>query len=84
MDERWKYSLNHSEHGISPDGKRSWDTNFDDHSFSTFFSESESGVSFYIIILYKNCFLKKFVPRAVMIDTEPMVVDGIKVTVNSC
>ena len=49
------------EHGIQPDGVIQNDTTTgpDDNSFTTLFSESESG---------------KYVPRAVFMDTEPTVV----------
>ncbi|VUZ44334.1 unnamed protein product, partial [Hymenolepis diminuta] len=53
------------EHGIRPDGQIPSDVaigSFED-SFSTFFSETDAG---------------KYVPRALMIDLEPTVVDEIR------
>lgn len=53
------------EHGISNDGNLS-ETRVgdDDSTFHTFFSESHTG---------------KFVPRAVLVDTEPTVLDEVRV-----
>merc|ERR1712141_636122 len=53
------------EHGIQPDGQMPSDKTIGggDDSFNTFFSETGSG---------------KHVPRAVMIDLEPTVVDEIR------
>jgi len=50
------------EHGIKPDGTLS-NANNDDQGFQTFFSETGSG---------------KYVPRAVMVDLEPSVVDEVR------
>jgi tubulin alpha len=51
------------EHGIQPDGRLAADKTGKDQAFSTFFSETGSG---------------KFVPRCVMIDLEPSVVDEVR------
>lgn len=51
------------EHGISPDGRFPEGTHVDDHSFETFFSETEGG---------------KHVPRTVMVDLEPSVIDEVR------
>ncbi|XP_034984218.1 tubulin alpha-8 chain isoform X1 [Zootoca vivipara] len=53
------------EHGINPDGTFQDETNKfnDDDSFTTFFSETRTG---------------KHVPRAVMVDLEPTVVDEVR------
>ncbi|XP_008943956.1 PREDICTED: tubulin alpha chain-like, partial [Merops nubicus] len=53
------------EHGIEPDGiiSSSASSGQTDSSFGTFFSESGSG---------------KYVPRAIFIDLEPSVIDGIR------
>ncbi len=53
------------EHGIHPDGQMPSDDSFGvaDDSFNTFFSETTSG---------------KHVPRAVMIDLEPTVIDEVR------
>ena len=51
------------EHGIQPDGKMPSDQNNQDDSFSTFFSETGNG---------------RHVPRAVMVDLEPTVIDEIR------
>ncbi|CAJ0586847.1 unnamed protein product, partial [Mesorhabditis spiculigera] len=50
------------EHGIQPDGKMPSDQKSDD-SFTTFFSETGTG---------------RYVPRAIMVDLEPTVVDEIR------
>ncbi|KAI1718057.1 trehalase domain-containing protein [Ditylenchus destructor] len=56
------YSL---EHGIQPDGRMPSDTTvgIEDHSYNTFFSETQSG---------------KHVPRAIFLDLEPTVVDEVR------
>lgn len=51
------------EHGILPDGRLPEGQQSDDHSFGTFFSETSSG---------------KQVPRTVMVDLEPTVVDEVR------
>ncbi|KAF5395035.1 Tubulin alpha chain [Paragonimus heterotremus] len=53
------------EHGIQPDGLMNTDknTDFTDDSFNTFFSETNAG---------------KYVPRVVMVDLEPTVLDEIR------
>ena len=53
------------EHGIHPDGQMPSDDSIGvaDDSFNTFFSETSSG---------------KHVPRAIMIDLEPSVIDEIR------
>jgi len=53
------------EHGISPDGQFPSDktSGSSDDSFSTFFSETSAG---------------KHVPRCVMVDLEPTVIDEIR------
>jgi len=51
------------EHGISPDGTMVEGVEDGDSSFSTFFSSTDSG---------------KRVPRAVLVDLEPSVVDEVK------
>lgn len=61
------------EHGIKPNGRisdrnpdkddYSDSTNFDDESFGTFFRETSSG---------------QYVPRSVMVDLEPTVIDEIR------
>ncbi|SAM06863.1 hypothetical protein [Absidia glauca] len=53
------------EHGIQPDGQQSVvdDISKDDNSFDTFFSETNAG---------------KHVPRTVMVDLEPTVVDEVR------
>ncbi|SAM00275.1 hypothetical protein [Absidia glauca] len=51
------------EHGIQPDGRLPEGQQTDDHSFGTFFSETSSG---------------KQVPRTVMVDLEPTVVDEVR------
>jgi len=57
------------EHGINPDGtlsdtpNKSQFTHKDDDSYTTFFSSSDT---------------KRFVPRAVIVDLEPTVIDTIK------
>ncbi|KAG7377630.1 Tubulin alpha-1A chain [Phytophthora pseudosyringae] len=52
------------EHGIEPDGQIPNDSiAMDDHSFSTFFSETGAG---------------KHVPRAVLVDLEPTVCDEVR------
>lgn len=58
------------EHGVEPDGmmtaekKKAAENNAGDNdSFSTFFQESSTG---------------RFVPRCVMVDLEPSVIDGIR------
>lgn len=53
------------EHGISPDGQFTQENSSSntDSSFGTFFSETGAG---------------KYVPRSVMIDLEPSVVDEIR------
>ena len=53
------------EHGIQPDGQMPCDASIGqaDDSFNTFFSETSSG---------------KHVPRAVLVDLEPTVVDEVK------
>lgn len=51
------------EHGIQPDGHIPEENNTGDHSFDTFFSETSSG---------------KHVPRTVMVDLEPTVVDEVR------
>ncbi|KAF8563633.1 hypothetical protein P879_10581 [Paragonimus westermani] len=53
------------EHGIQPDGLMNTDknTNFTDDSFNTFFSETSAG---------------KYVPRVVMVDLEPTVLDEVR------
>ncbi|KAF1798756.1 CBN-TBA-9 protein [Mucor lusitanicus] len=48
------------EHGILPDGRFPEGTHINDRSFETFFSETEGG---------------KHVPRTVMVDLEPSVID---------
>ncbi|CAJ0561306.1 unnamed protein product, partial [Mesorhabditis spiculigera] len=50
------------EHGIQPDGKRMSEEKRED-SFTTFFSETGNG---------------RYVPRALMVDLEPTVVDEIR------
>eukprot|EP01096_Ripella_sp_DP13-Kostka_P008844 TRINITY_DN332_c0_g1_i1.p1 TRINITY_DN332_c0_g1~~TRINITY_DN332_c0_g1_i1.p1 ORF type:complete len:500 (-),score=250.56 TRINITY_DN332_c0_g1_i1:73-1413(-) len=52
------------EHGINPDGTPGPNFSAKNDSFSTFFSETGSG---------------KFVPRAIMMDLEPNVVDQVRV-----
>ena len=53
------------EHGIQPDGMMPTDASIGqaDDSFNTFFSETSSG---------------KHVPRAVLVDLEPTVVDEVR------
>ncbi|KAG1129541.1 hypothetical protein G6F42_004971 [Rhizopus arrhizus] len=51
------------EHGIQPDGHIPEELNTGDNSFDTFFSETSSG---------------KHVPRTVMVDLEPTVVDEVR------
>jgi tubulin alpha len=51
------------EHGIQPDGQIPQELNTGDNSFDTFFSETSSG---------------KHVPRTVMVDLEPTVVDEVR------
>ncbi|KAI8880145.1 tubulin alpha-3 chain [Backusella circina FSU 941] len=51
------------EHGIQPDGHIPQELNTGDNSFDTFFSETSSG---------------KHVPRTVMVDLEPTVVDEVR------
>ncbi|KAI8333923.1 tubulin alpha-3 chain [Chlamydoabsidia padenii] len=51
------------EHGIQPDGHIPEENGQDDNSFDTFFSETSSG---------------KHVPRTVMVDLEPTVVDEVR------
>jgi len=51
------------EHGIQTDGLKVDQSNNDDQSFSTFFSETGNG---------------KHVPRAIFVDLEPSVVDTIR------
>lgn len=51
------------EHGIEPDGRIADGNKIKDDSFSTFFSETGSG---------------HYVPRAIMADLEPSVVDEIR------
>lgn len=51
------------EHGIQPDGHIPEENNTGDNSFDTFFSETSSG---------------KHVPRTVMVDLEPTVVDEVR------
>ncbi|XP_020786411.2 tubulin alpha-1C chain-like [Boleophthalmus pectinirostris] len=54
------------EHGIEPDGQKAGHSSLcssDDFSFSTFFSETESGTH---------------VPRGVLVDLEPTVVDEVR------
>jgi tubulin alpha len=51
------------EHGIQPDGHIPGENLTDDNSFDTFFSETSSG---------------KHVPRTVMVDLEPTVVDEVR------
>ena len=53
------------EHGISPDGQFPQEKMSDtgDSSFGTFFSETGAG---------------KYVPRSIMLDLEPTVVDEIR------
>lgn len=51
------------EHGIQPDGNIPQESKTDDNSFDTFFSETSSG---------------KHVPRTVMVDLEPTVVDEVR------
>lgn len=52
------------EHGIDHDGFLGSDKiGDDDNSFHTFFSESQAG---------------KFVPRAILVDTEPTVIDEVR------
>ncbi|CEG73712.1 Putative Alpha-tubulin (Fragment) [Rhizopus microsporus] len=51
------------EHGIQPDGHIPQNLQADDNSFDTFFSETSSG---------------KHVPRTVMVDLEPTVVDEVR------
>lgn len=51
------------EHGIQPDGHIPEEHNTGDNSFDTFFSETSSG---------------KHVPRTVMVDLEPTVVDEVR------
>jgi tubulin alpha len=53
------------EHGIDPDGKIPGDTSVgsEDDAFNTFFSETGAG---------------KHVPRCVMVDLEPSVVDEVR------
>ena len=73
------------EHGINPDGMMPSISNnnfhFETHEGNdanlTFFSETKDKVKKWnLSYLYLN--LKKFVPRAVMVDLEPTVVDGVK------
>lgn len=55
----WELYLN--EHGINSDGSlQDHKIGDDDNCFHTFFSESQSG---------------RFVPRAILVDTEPTVID---------
>jgi tubulin alpha len=51
------------EHGIQPDGHIPQELQAGDNSFDTFFSETSSG---------------KHVPRTVMVDLEPTVVDEVR------
>ena len=51
------------EHGIQPDGTIPGENISDDNSFDTFFSETSAG---------------KHVPRTVMVDLEPTVVDEVR------
>lgn len=52
------------EHGIKPDGSLSEKrVGDDDTNFHTFFAESQTG---------------KFVPRAILVDTEPTVMDQVR------
>ncbi|KAI1731480.1 trehalase domain-containing protein [Ditylenchus destructor] len=53
-----------NEHGIQPDGRMPSDTTvgIEDHSYNTFFSETQSG---------------KHVPRAIFLDLEPTVVEQL-------
>nr|CAD2207776.1 unnamed protein product [Meloidogyne enterolobii] len=51
------------EHGIQPDGRMPSEQSAQDDSFSTFFSETGNG---------------RHVPRAVMVDLEPTVIDEIR------
>ncbi|CAO3597938.1 unnamed protein product [Absidia cylindrospora] len=51
------------EHGIQPDGRLPEGTDIADHSFETFFSETGNG---------------KYVPRTVMVDLEPSVIDEVR------
>ncbi|KAI8346897.1 Tubulin/FtsZ, GTPase domain-containing protein, partial [Choanephora cucurbitarum] len=51
------------EHGIQPDGHIPQENATGDNSFDTFFSETSSG---------------KHVPRTVMVDLEPTVVDEVR------
>jgi len=51
------------EHDIQPDGTLPGDTVGEDDSFNTFFSETSSG---------------KHVPRAILVDLEPTVVDEVR------
>ncbi|ORX62238.1 tubulin alpha-3 chain [Hesseltinella vesiculosa] len=51
------------EHGIQPDGRIPDENLAGDHSFDTFFSETDSG---------------KHVPRTVFVDLEPTVVDEVR------
>ncbi len=51
------------EHGISPDGQIPIDAKIDNSSLGTFFTETERG---------------KQVPRAIMVDLEPTVIDEIR------
>ncbi|KAI8328916.1 tubulin alpha-3 chain [Chlamydoabsidia padenii] len=51
------------EHGIQADGKLPEGTSVADHSFETFFSETGNG---------------KYVPRTVMVDLEPSVIDEVR------
>ncbi|KAI8093065.1 tubulin alpha-1 chain [Halteromyces radiatus] len=52
-----------AEHGIQPDGRLPEGSAIADHSFETFFSETGNG---------------KYVPRTVMVDLEPSVVDEVR------
>lgn len=51
------------EHGIQPDGLIPQEQAVENHSFSTFFSETGNG---------------KHVPRTVFVDLEPTVVDEVR------
>ncbi|KAG0175699.1 Tubulin alpha-3C/D chain [Apophysomyces sp. BC1034] len=51
------------EHGINPDGRFPEEVEVHNNSFETFFSETSSG---------------KYVPRTVMVDLEPTVIDEVR------
>ena len=51
------------EHGITPEGRLMEETKEDNSSINTFFTETEKG---------------KHVPRAILVDLEPTVVDEIR------